>query len=425
MLSGSSFLDKMLHIKNWLAVRLETDHGQALDRQTFDIVWENYQLGDEKVGIATVMANEASKDDVQIAMLLLEPSGEKIRHRETHTLEAHSIIRFMPDEQTRRALTAQQRYLLSRRSLVMDGLGTNPQKFIPKLVTPEDNDESVNTLNIIDLLLTSEKIFIDGDGTAVPSPIVKIHEPGVRRFRLQYDVQDHFLVISNVENLIRLFNFWLEPWEIGGLQFSPAEMPLPTDLPIPQSQLPLDSSVARWAEAVSRINDSAQEQLELNEYIDLDEVAEAASRLHETFFGPLREPAPNLAAAAPAAIPDPPTNPVGLPPSELTNLIKEAVRGELDEVRDSIRNIVSNSGTYNRVIASMPGEIIDCLRADNPDGVLRKGEIEEVVREALKDAGTILQIPAVPQDLDATNPSSRMGEEVLRRSSARHGISHP
>ena len=205
----------MLHIKNWLAVRLETDHGQALDRETFDIVWENYQLGDEKVGIATVMANEASKDDIEIAMLLVEPSGEKIRHRQTHTLEAHSITRFMPDEQKRRALTAQQRYLLSRRSLVMDGLGTNPQKFIPKLVTPEDNDESVNTLNIIDLLLTSEKIFIDGDGTAVPSPIVKIHEPGVRRFRLQYDVQDHFLVMSNVENLIRLFNFWLEPWEIG------------------------------------------------------------------------------------------------------------------------------------------------------------------------------------------------------------------
>ena len=170
------------------------------------------------------MADEETKDDIEEALLLIEPC-DKIENPRNHNLSVHSTIRFAPVDQVHRALSRQKLYLRSRHILIMDGLGTKPERSVPRLVRPGDDGESTNTMDIIGLLLTSDRIFSGDDGALVPSPIDKIHEGKSGSFTLQYDVEDHPLVMANVDNLIRLFHFWLEPWEIGGLQFSFAKTP--------------------------------------------------------------------------------------------------------------------------------------------------------------------------------------------------------
>ena len=131
MLSGSTLLDTMTEIKGWLTSRLKSDHDITLDPKAFDIVWEDHEFEGENVGIATVMADEETKDDIEEALLLIEPC-DKIKNPRTHNLSVHSTIRFAPVDQVHRALSRQKLYLRSRHILIMDGLGTKPERSVPQ-----------------------------------------------------------------------------------------------------------------------------------------------------------------------------------------------------------------------------------------------------------------------------------------------------
>ena len=77
----------MLNIRNEIWRRLKTDHNIDLKTTIYDVACLEHEVEGETVGIATVMAAEASCEEVETAVLFLAATGEKLQHRTTHNFE--------------------------------------------------------------------------------------------------------------------------------------------------------------------------------------------------------------------------------------------------------------------------------------------------------------------------------------------------
>lgn len=81
-----------------------------------------------------------------------------------------------------------------------------------------------------------------------------------------------------------------------------------------------------------------------------------------------------------------------------------AVRKELKEAMDEMRKLVTHAEGINRSLLQLPVELENFLKKEDPDNLIRAGELESIVRDAMRDSGTIIHIPTMPKTKDSTDP---------------------
>jgi hypothetical protein len=97
---------------------------------------------------------------------------------------------------------------------------------------------------------------------------------------------------------------------------------------------------------------------------------------------------------------------------------KETVNTNMLTALDQMRKLSSNTELINTALMTLPDELLHNLRQEESSSTIRFGVIEEAVRKAIQNSGTIVQVPSIDHAMDVSHPPAAWVKQYFDQSIA-------